>query len=95
MPYSTLHTAGFADFLASLREYKGMLQEFAKNQKLNELSAAIDALTIMEDSSTTGNYLRFITDNFFKRGKYSDYMLHTKSVLNQISAQLLPNGAEV
>lgn len=95
MPYSTLHTAGFADFLASLREYKGMLQEFAKNQKLNELSAAIDALTIMEDSSTTGNYLRFITDNFFKRGKYSDYMLHTKSVLNQISAQLLLNGAEV
>ncbi|MBK7148030.1 MAG: LPS export ABC transporter ATP-binding protein [Bacteroidetes bacterium] len=95
MPYTALQTAGFADFLSSLREYKGMLQDFAKNQNLNELGGAVEALTVMEDSTTTGNYLRFITDNFFKRGKYSDYLLNTKSVLNQISAQLLLIGAEV
>jgi lipopolysaccharide export system ATP-binding protein len=95
MPYTTLQSAGFSDFLASLREYRLMLKDFAQAQKLAELGAAIDALIVMEDSSTTGNYLRFITDNFFKRSKYSDYLLNTKSALNQISAQLLLCGAEV
>jgi lipopolysaccharide export system ATP-binding protein len=95
MPYSTLQSAGFPDFLSSLREYRLMLKDFAQAQKLVELSAAVDGLIVMEDSSTTGNYLRFITDNFFKRSKYSDYLLNTKSALNQISAQLLLCGAEV
>lgn len=88
MPYTALKTAGLVDYSSSLREYKNMLLQFSAIENLTSIEQIATGITTLEETNTTSEYIRFVTDNFFNRTKYVDILRDTKTKLNQISAEL-------
>lgn len=95
MPYSTLLSAGFAAYIASLNEYKATLRAYLKNEKNEELEVLVNSLQLIHLDDNAFQHIRYITGNFFNRGKYVVFLNDTANTLRSISSQFQLSGTEV
>jgi lipopolysaccharide export system ATP-binding protein len=88
-PYASLQNAGFSDFLHSLKEYKIVVFDFAKQKGYIELQQASLAIEVLEKKDGISQAISFATDTVFGYDKYHTYLETTRSHFNKINSQLL------
>ena len=88
-PYVSLQNAGFNDFLNSLKEYKIVVFDFAKQKGYIELQQASLAIEILEKKEGLAQAVSMATDTVFGQDKYHTYLETTRSHFNKINSQLL------
>lgn len=88
-PYVSLQNAGFNDFLNSLKEYKIVVFDFAKQKGYIELQQASLAIEVLEKKEGLAQAVSMATDTVFGQDKYHTYLETTRSHFNKINSQLL------